>query len=280
MSGLLPNKVVCITGASRGIGRACAVESANQGALGLILHYLGDKETQAEIQALKEEIETRYPNARVAVVPGDIADPATSTTIVEAGVAAFGRIDVLVSNAGICPFAEFLTMPHATWQRTRAVNLDGSFYIVQAVANQMKSQTPQGGSIIGVSSISALVGGEFQWHVPFQTSLRTKNRPAFSSHYTPTKAGILSLMQSCALALGKYNIRANAVLPGTIATDINKEDLSNTAKRDYMVGRTALGRLGAPEDIAGPVVFLASDLAKYVTGAPLLVDGGLFVNLQ
>lgn len=95
-------------------------------------------------------------------------------------------------------------------------------------------------------------------------------------------------MQSCAVALGKYNIRANAILPGTIETDINKEDLSDTAKRDYMVRRTALGRLGckalanfdvilrvtiAPEDVAGPTVFLASDLAKYVTGASLLVDG-------
>lgn len=104
-------------------------------------------------------------------------------------------------------------------------------------------------------------------------------------------------MQSCAVALGKYNIRANAVLPGTIETDINKEDLSDVAKRDGMVKRTVLGRLGgmlvsqrcdflhtnrqtAPEDIAGPVVFLASDLARYVTGAQILADGGLFVNLQ
>jgi len=153
-------------------------------------------------------------------------------------------------------------MPHATWERTRQVNLDGSFYVVQAVANQMKSQTPQGGSIIGISSISALVGGAMQ------------------CHYTPTKAGILSLMQSCAVALGKYNIRANAILPGTIATDINKEDLADVTKRENMEKRTALGRLGVPSDIAGPVVFMASDLAKYVTGASLLVDGGLFVNLQ
>jgi len=262
MSELLANKVVCITGASRGIGRACAIESANHGAIGLVLHFLGDQETEAEIQGLKAEVEGRFPNTRVAVIPGDIADPATATKIVETGVAAFARIDVLVSNAGICPFAEFLTMPHSTWERTRSVNLDGSFYIVQAVANQMKNQVPQGGSIIGVSSISALVGGEMQ------------------CHYTPTKAGILSLMQSCAVALGKYNIRANAVLPGTIATDINKEDLSDTVKRENMIKRTVLGRLGAPDDIAGPVVFLASDLAKYVTGASLLVDGGLFVNLQ
>jgi len=140
--------------------------------------------------------------------------------------------------------------------------MDGTFYVVQAVANVMKEQTPQGGSIIGISSISALVGGAEQ------------------CHYTPTKAAILSLMQSCAVALGPFNIRCNAVLPGTISTDINKEDLSDVEKRRYMEKRTPLGRLGAPDDISGPVVFLASDLAKYVTGAQILTDGGLFCNLQ
>lgn len=256
-------KVVVITGASRGIGSACAREFARYGASGLLLHYYGDSVTTDEIRSLKEEIETSTGGScKVVTVPGDIGDPATAAKITVAAKEEFGRIDVLVSNAGICPFAEFLTMPHATWERTRQVNLDGSFYIVQAVANQMKVQSPQGGSIIGVSSISALVGGGMQ------------------CHYTPTKAGILSLMQSCAVALGQYNIRANAVLPGTIETDINKEDLSDPIKREYMTKRTVLGRLGVPEDIAGPVVFLASDLAKYVTGSSLLVDGGLFVNLQ
>jgi L-rhamnose 1-dehydrogenase len=259
---LLSNPVVVITGSSRGIGRACALKFAEHGCSALVLHYLGDSATDEEIKSLQAEIQGKYPTVNTIAVPGDIADPATSTKVVEAGVKAFDRIDVLVSNAGICPFAEFLTMPQATWERTRQVNLDGSFYVTQAVANQMKTQSPQGGSIIGISSISALVGGELQ------------------CHYTPTKAGILSLMQSCAVALGKYNIRANAILPGTIATDINKEDLSDTIKREGMVKRTTLGRLGEPDDIAGPAVFLASDLAKYVTGASLLVDGGLFVNLQ
>ncbi|GJE86164.1 SDR family oxidoreductase [Phanerochaete sordida] len=259
---LLSGKIVCITGSSRGIGRACAIECAKQGAAGLGLHYMGDAMTEQEVRSLREEIETTYAPAKAVIVPGDISDPETSSKIVEATVATFGRIDVLVSNAGICPFAEFLTMPHAIWEKTRQVNLDGSFYVTQAVAKQMEKQTPQGGSIIGISSISALVGGGQQ------------------CHYTPTKAGILSLMQSCAVALGKYNIRANAILPGTIATDINKEDLADEVKRAGMVQRTCLGRLGTPEDIAGPVVFLASDLARYVTGASLLVDGGLFVNLQ
>lgn len=257
---LVAGKIVAITGASRGIGRACAIEFAKYGATGLVLHFLGDAETEAEIMSLKEQLESD--TLKIVTVAGDIASKRTSEEIVQAGVSAFGRIDVLLSNAGICPFAEFLTMPVETWERTRQVNLDGSFYIIQAVANQMKSQDPQGGSIIAVSSISALVGGELQ------------------CHYTPTKAGVQSLIQSAAVALGKYKIRANAVLPGTIETAINKEDLSDPAKREYMTRRTALGRLGVPEDIAGPVVFLASDLAQYVTGASLLVDGGMFVNLQ
>ena len=87
-------------------------------------------------------------------------------------------------------------------------------------------------------------------------------------------------MQSTACALGKYNIRCNALLPGTVRTQLNEEDLANDEKRQYMERRIPLGRLGRPEDLAGPAVFLASDLSAYVTGAQLLVDGGLFVNLQ
>jgi L-rhamnose 1-dehydrogenase len=103
-----------------------------------------------------------------------------------------------------------------------------------------------GGSIIGVSSISALVGGAFQ------------------THYTPTKAGVLSLMQSCACALGKYKIRCNALLPGTIKTQLNEKDLADDVKRTYMEGRIPLGRTGEPKDLAGPAVFLASSLSEYV----------------
>lgn len=256
---LLVDKVVVITGSSRGIGRACAIEAAKHGA-NVVCHYLGDEVTTREAESLKKEIETL--GRKAVIVPGDIAKQSTSQEIIDIAVKAFGRVDVLVSNAGICPFHTFLDMPPEVWEITRSVNLDGSFYVVQAAAKQMEKQTPQGGSIIAVSSISALVGGGLQ------------------THYTPTKAGILSLMQSCAVALGKFNIRCNAVLPGTIATDINKEDLSDVKKREYMESRTCLGRLGVPEDLAGPVVFLASDMARYVTGASLLVDGGLFVNLQ
>ena len=152
-------------------------------------------------------------------------------------------------------------MPVETVQRTVQVNLLGGYFMCQAAANQMVKQG-HGGALIAVSSISALVGGEYQ------------------THYTPTKAGLHSLMQSTAIALGKHNIRCNSVLPGTILTEINKEDLADVEKRKYMEGRIPLGRLGQAEDLAGPIVFLASDMAAYVTGAALLVDGGAFVNLQ
>ena len=125
-------------------------------------------------------------------------------------------------------------------------NLDGAFYATQAAARQMASQSPQGGSIIGISSISALVGGASQ------------------THYTPTKAGVLSLMQSCACALGKYNIRCNALLPGTIRTQLNEEDLKDDTKRTYMEARIPLGRTGVPEDMVGPAVFLGSELSGYM----------------
>lgn len=252
---LLEGKTVLITGASRGIGRGTAIECARQGA-NLALNWYRDRdgidETVAEIKAL---------GRRVVEVEGDVAERGSATRFVSTAAKELGGVDVFVSNAGICPFHSFLDTPPETFERTMAVNLHGAYYMTQAAANRMKDQG-RGGSIIAISSISALVGGAMQ------------------AHYTPTKAGVHSLMQSCAIALGPYKIRCNSVMPGTIATDINKDDLADPGKRAYMEGRIPLGRLGEPQDVAGCVVFLASDLARYVTGAAVLVDGGAFVNLQ
>ena len=252
---LLENKVVLVTGGSRGIGAAIAIESARHGA-DVAIHSNKGGEVAAEVIVQIEAL-----GRRAIHVEGDVAEAESAAAFVGAAVKAFGRVDVFVSNAGICPFHAFLDMPPETLKRTMEVNLHGAYFMTQAAANQMVKQG-DGGAIIAVSSISALVGGEYQ------------------THYTPTKAGVHSLMQSCAIALGKHGIRCNSVLPGTILTDINKDDLADPKKREYMEGRIPLGRLGQPEDLGGPVVFLASDMAKYVTGAALLVDGGAFVNLQ
>ena len=252
---LLENKVVLITGASRGIGRATAVEAARQGA-NVALNTFRDDAVAAEVVA---EIEAL--GRQAIVVDADVALPDSATTFVNTAVKAFGRVDVFVSNAGICPFHALLDMPVETLQRTMEVNLHGAYFMTQAAANQMVKQG-EGGAIVAISSISALVGGEMQ------------------THYTPTKAGVHSLMQSCAVALGRHGIRCNSVLPGTIATDINKDDLADLRKREYMESRIPLGRLGKPEDIASVVAFLASDMAAYMSGAALLVDGGAFANFQ
>ncbi len=252
---LLAGKTVLITGASRGIGRGTAIECARHGA-DLALNWFQDREgieeTLAAVRAL---------GRRAIEVEGDVARRESGERFIDAAAKAFGGVDVFVNNAGICPFHAFLDTPPEVFERTMAVNLHGAYYMTQAAARRMREQG-RGGSLIAISSISALVGGGMQ------------------AHYTPTKAGVHSLMQSCAIALGPHGIRCNSVMPGTIATDINKEDLADPEKRSYMEKRIPLGRLGEPRDVAGCVVFLASDLARYVTGAAVLVDGGLFVNLQ
>lgn len=211
------------------------------------------------LRSLAEEAQALLPageplESRLVTFAGDISKPETGQKFVERIVSAFavdgvGRLDVFVSNAGICQFAEFLDLSPQLFEHTVSTNLSGAFYAVQAAGRQMAlHQTPTGGSIIGISSISALVGGGQQ------------------THYTPTKAGVKSLMQSCAIALGRYGIRCNALLPGTIRTQLNDADLAEgSAKRAYVESRTPLGRLGQPRDLAGPAVFLAcEELSGYV----------------
>ncbi|KAI1331648.1 NAD(P)-binding protein [Xylariaceae sp. FL0255] len=268
---LLQGKTAIITGGTTGIGRAIALEYLRQGA-NVVVNHLGLERDAPHLESLLSEASTLSSSSSATIgeldhLPGDISDPPTGSALVSHAVSKFGRLDICVSNAGICEFAEFLSITPDLFSRTVATNLSGAFHVIQAAAKQMASQHEKDpgsrGSIIGMSSISALVGGEFQ------------------AHYCPTKSGVTSLIQSCAIALGKYGIRCNALLPGTIKTQLNEADLADDAKRKYMEGRIPLGRTGIPADMAGPAVFLACDeLSGYVNGAQLLVDGGLFVNLQ
>ncbi|KAL2687511.1 hypothetical protein Neosp_005072 [[Neocosmospora] mangrovei] len=225
-AGLLVNKSAIITGGTTGIGRAICLEFLRQGA-NVVVNHLGLEKDQKHLDSLIAEadaIRKTTPTAgRLAHQEGDVRNPDTATNLVKMAVEHSGpskRLDVCVSNAGICTFADFLTLESDLLYKTVRTNLDGAFYVTQAAARQMAlNQTPKGGSIIGVSSISALVGGGQQ------------------THYTPTKAGVLSLMQSTACALGEHNIRCNALLPGTIRTQLNDADLADDNKRAYMEGR-------------------------------------------
>jgi L-rhamnose 1-dehydrogenase len=249
----LSGKVALVTGGSRGIGRAICRRLARAGAA-VAVNY-----NKTEPREVLDEIAAA--GGRAIAVQADVAKKREVEAMVERVVAELGGLDVLVNNAGICPFHAFVDMPEDLWDQVHDVNLKGVFLCSQAAAKVMIEQR-RGGQIVSISSISALVGGGMQ------------------THYTPTKAGIHSLMQSLAIVLGPHGITCNSVLPGTIATDINRDDLSDPNKRAYFERRIPVGRIGDPDDIAGPVVFLASEEARYVNGSALLVDGGLFVNLQ
>lgn len=249
-------RAVLVTGAARGIGRATAVRFGAEGARVAVNHPPDDREAAEEAGRLVEDA-----GGRALLVEADLADPAAVRTMAGTVDDAFGPVDVLVSNAGICPFADFFDIDVALWDRVHEVNLRGAFLTTQEVTRRMVD-AGHGGRVVGISSISAWVGGGQQ------------------VHYCPTKAGISSLMKSLAIVLGPHGITCNAVLPGTIATDINSGDLAQPGKQEYFEQRIPVGRVGTPEDVAGMVWLLSRPEAGYVNGAEVLVDGGLYVNLQ
>jgi L-rhamnose 1-dehydrogenase len=247
-------KIAIVTGATRGIGRAIAVRFGQEGACVAIV---GRDEAQgSETVHLVEAA-----GGQGLFVPADVSDKTQVQAMVQAVVQRWGRVDILVNNAAICPFMGFLEMSEAVWDQVLDVNLKGYFLCSQAVAQVMIEQGIKG-RIIAVSSISSEFGGSAQ------------------AHYCASKAGINLLIKSMAISLGPYGITCNAVLPGTVETDINREALADPAVHDYWLKRGPLGGLGQPEDIAGPVLFFASDDSAWCTGSLLVVDGGTSVNLQ
>jgi NAD(P)-dependent dehydrogenase (short-subunit alcohol dehydrogenase family) len=247
--------VVLITGASRGIGAAIARGFARDGAR-VMINHLGDAENGA---ATVERIQRA--GGEAYAVEADVADAQQVNGMVKWVLDTCGRIDVLVCNAGICPFHDFLDLPEAVWDRTLDVNLKGVFLVSQAVARHMVARA-DGGRIIATSSISSMVGGTKQ------------------AHYCASKAGINLLIKSMALSLAPYQITCNAVLPGTVETDLNQDVLNDPAVRQRLEQGTPLRRLGQPKDIVGAVLFLASPAASWMTGTLLVVDGGATSTLQ
>ena len=251
----LAGKVAIVTGASRGIGRAVAVRLAQEGARVLVNYAASGPAAQEVVEQI------RAAGGEAWALRADVGRKDEVDAMVRAVVEQWGRVDILVNNAGICPFSDFLDITEELWDRVQDTNLKGTFLCSQAVARVMVEQGIPG-RIISVSSISAVGGGGQQ------------------AHYCPTKAGQDLLMKSLAIQLGPHGITCNCVAPGAIETDINRDDLANPTKRQQVLSRIPLRRLGRPEDIAGPIVFLASDDAAYVTGAFLVVDGGFLGNLQ
>ena len=244
----LQGKVSIITGAANGIGQACARLFAQQGAK-VVLADIQD----APGQALAQELVAQGHQA--SFVHCDVGIKADVDALVGQVMQQHGRIDVLVSNAGIFKASPFLEVSESDFDEVLRVNLKGAFLMGQAAARAMK--TTGGGAIVHMSSVNGVMA-----------------IPEIAS-YNVSKGGINQLTRAMALALADDGIRVNAVAPGTIATELARQAvLTSDAARSKILSRTPMKRLGEPEEVARAVAFLASDASSYITGEILTIDGG------
>ncbi len=248
-------KNAVVTGGSRGIGHAIAMALAESGANVLITYSSSEDAAEKTVNDMEnmgvEGYKYKIDQSDIDKIPG-LMDFIRNK---------FNTVHVLINNAGICPFRDFFDIDAKLFETVWKVNVESHFFITQEIARMMINNKTKG-KILFISSISAIVGGKYQ------------------SHYTTTKSALNGLMHSLAITLGEHGIMVNSLEPGTILTDINRDDLSNQEKRSYMEKRIPLGRLGDPSDIAKPALFLVSDDNTYINGSELLDDGGMLVNLQ
>ena len=239
-------KTVFITGGSRGIGAAIAMEFAKSG-YNVAFNYLSNEEKANEV---KHEIEKI---TGVHVVKGDVSKKDDVTAMIESTLSAFGRIDVLVNNAGIMANNIFAMMSDDEWTRVLDVHVNGAFYCSKAVLTHMAAR--KSGVIINIASISAF-------------------RPLVGqSNYATAKGAMVTMTQALAKEMGRWKIRVNAIAPGYIKTDLM--DTFNSEMDKHTIKQIPLQSVGTPEDVANLAVFLASDKARYITGETIKIDGGL-----
>lgn len=250
---LLQGKTAIVTGASQGIGRACAERLAQEGAR-VLLADINDELGPQVADGIKAA------GGEAAFHSCDVAERLDVRNLIAAALERYERIDVLVNNAAVLDDQPFLELEEAEFDRVIRTNLKGSFLCAQAVAKQLVKQIAEEGAppgaIINMSSVNAWFG--LPDHVAYSVS----------------KGGIAQLTKSMAIALAPYGIRVNAVGPGSIATPMLDEVIKDKAFRTKVLSRTPLGRFGKPEEIAAIVAWLASDQASYVTGTTVFADGG------
>jgi len=245
----LSGRVALVTGASQGIGRACALKLAKQGASVAVA-----ARNQEKLHELVAEITAAGGNA--AAFTADVGDEEQVKTAIKAAIAQFGKIDILVNNAGITRDQLVMRMKRADWDAVLATNLTSAYLCIQQVINSMLKQ--RWGRIINITSIFGQMG------------------QAGQANYAASKAGLIGLTMAIGREVGSRNITCNAVAPGFIETAMTSV-LSDDFKQNA-VKMIPLGRVGTPEDVASAVAFLASDEAAYITGHVLNVNGGMLMG--
>ncbi len=249
----LQGKVAIVTGAADGIGRGTAVKFAREGA-DLLLVDLNESGLSATSTLVAEA------GGRVEEMVADVTGDDSPERIVARAVERLGALDILVNNAGVPPSGHFLTITEESMDRVMAVNLRAPFLLGQAAARHWIEQKKPG-RIVNISSINAeTIQGD-------------------SSDYCASKGGVRMLTKAAACDLGRYGITVNAVGPGHTRTGMTRHLIDNPELEQDWVGRTPLGRLGEPEDIANAVAFLVSDEAAYITGQTIYVEGGRTLHI-
>jgi glucose 1-dehydrogenase len=254
----LEGQVAVVTGAASGLGRAAALALGAAGCAVVVNHLPGDDEAAGEVVA-KIEAE----GSRAIAFPADVSIDADVGSLFAAAVERFGTVHILVNNAGIQAGARFAEMTLAQWRKVIGVNLDGQFLSARAAIREFLRRGPQPdvsratGKIVCMSSVHQSI----PW--------------AFEVNYAASKGGVAQLARSLAQEFAPQRIRVNAVAPGAIRTPINRSAWDTPEALDELLRLIPYGRIGEPDDVANVVLFLASDLSDYMTGATVYVDGGM-----
>jgi NAD(P)-dependent dehydrogenase (short-subunit alcohol dehydrogenase family) len=244
----MKDKVTLITGAGRGIGKAIALRFAAAGAR-VVVNDVNPDTADATAKAINDD------GGQAISIIADVANKMAVQTMHYEILEKWGRVDVLVNNAGVEPAGSILTLDEWAWDRTINVNLKGAFLCSQTVGRDMKEQG--GGVIVNISSIAGRAAG-------------LRDRAA----YVASKTGLVGFTRECAREFAAYNIRVNAVCPGVIITEMTAHLRQNEAQMKKWLEDIPQARLGEPDDVTGLVLFLCSDDAKYITGQAFNVDGG------
>ena len=243
----LKSKTVLITGGSRGIGAACVKLFANSGADVAFTFNSGEAEAKKLVEEYSKKI-------KIKAYQIDISEVDKIESTVTKIISDFGRLDILINNAGIWKHGDADKMSLEEWETTIRINLTSTFVFTRAVLPSMKKNNY--GRIINITSTAGQRG------------------EAHYSHYASSKGGVISFTKSLASEFGKYNITSNSVAPGWVDTDMTSDALSDKTYRNEVEKDIPLNRIASAEDIAGPVLFLASDLARHINGEILNVNGG------